>query len=127
MGTGRAKEADKARLSEIVEVLNERFGTTFTGADQLWFDQVMEDMTGDEELADQARINAEDQFKLVFDPKALAAVLARMERNEAIGNTFMTNEQLREVALELMMQEVYDRLREDTQAEPVGAEVEEPA
>jgi hypothetical protein len=87
----------------------------------------MEDMTGDEELADQARTNAEDQFKLVFDPKALATVLARMERNEAIANTFMTNEQLREVALELMMQEVYGRLRENTQAEPVCAEAEEPA
>lgn len=124
VGTGRLKEADLARLSEIVEVLNEKFGTAFTRADQLWFDQVMEDMAQDEELADQARSNAEDQFKLVFDPKALAAVLARMERNETIANTFMTNEELREVALELMMQEVYGRLREETQPQPVGAEAD---
>jgi hypothetical protein len=82
---------------------------------------------GDEELAGQARSNAEDQFKLVFDPKALAAVVARLERNEAIANTFMTNEQLREVALELMMQEVYGKLREKAQPEPAGAEAGEQA
>jgi hypothetical protein len=43
----------------------------------------------------------------------LEAVIARMERNEAIANTFMTNEELRAVALQLMMREVYGRLREE--------------
>jgi type I restriction enzyme R subunit len=71
----------------------------------------MEDMAQDGELGDQARTNTEDQFRLVFDPKALDAVVARMERNEAIASTFLTNEQLRIVALDLMMKELYDRLR----------------
>src|SRR5262249_39397363 len=48
VGTGRPEEEDRAKLSEIVQVLNERFGTNFTQADQLLFDQVMEDMTQDE-------------------------------------------------------------------------------
>jgi hypothetical protein len=33
-----------------------------------------------------------------------------MDRNEHIASQFLTNEQLREVALELRMQEVYRRL-----------------
>src|SRR6202042_2764028 len=67
VGTGRAKEEDVAKLSEIVEVLNERFGTDFTEEDQLLFDQVIGDMQKDEQLGDQARNNTLDQFKLAFD------------------------------------------------------------
>jgi hypothetical protein len=93
-------------------VLNERFGTNFTPAGQLWFDRVMETVARDGELGDQARTNSEDQFKLVFDPKAQAAVPARVERNEAIANTLLTDERIRAVALDLMMRAVFGRLRE---------------
>ncbi len=79
VGTGRAREEVTARLSHIVDVLNERFGTDFTKEDQLFFDQVMGDLKQDGELGDQARSNSLDQFKLAFDPKGLAAVLARMD------------------------------------------------
>jgi hypothetical protein len=53
-----------------------------------------------------------DQFKLAFDPKGMQAVLSRMERNETISNQFMSNEQLRALALELMMQQVYQHFQE---------------
>jgi type I restriction enzyme R subunit len=113
VGTGRLKEEERARLSEIVQVLNERFGTNLGPGDQLWFDQVVEDMAEDEELGDQARTKSMDQFKFAFDPKAMQAVIDRMGRNEEIASPFMTNEQVRSVAMELMMKEVYQRLRED--------------
>ena len=112
VGTGRPKPEDIAALSEIVDVLNDRFGTDFTEEDQLFFDQIVGDLKKDEELGDQARNNTEDQFKLAFDPKGMAAVLARMERNENISNQFMSNEQLRSMALELMMQQVYEHFQE---------------
>lgn len=114
VGTGRAREEDIAKLSQIVEVLNERFGTEFTGEDQLFFDQVVGDLKKDEQLADQARTNTPEQFKLTFDPKGMAAVIARMERNENISGQFMSNEQLRAVALELMMKQVYTHFQEGT-------------
>ncbi len=117
VGTGKAAEPDTAKLSEIVSVLNERFGTDFTRADQLWFDQIIEDMTGDKELGDQARNNPMENFKLEFNPKVMGAVVNRIERNENIATVFLTNEDLREVAMQLMMQEVYGRLQE----EPAGA------
>lgn len=47
VGTGRPKTEDVAKLSEIVDVLNERFGTDFTEKDQLLFDQVVGDMKKD--------------------------------------------------------------------------------
>jgi len=113
VGTGQLREEDKAHLSEIVDVLNERFGTDFTKEDQLFFDQIVGDLQKDDELGDQARNNSLPQFKLAFDPKGLAAVLARLERNEHISNQFMSNERLRGLALELMMQQVYQHFQDD--------------
>jgi type I restriction enzyme, R subunit len=112
VGTGRARQEDKAHLSEIVDVLNERFGTDFTKEDQLFFDQIVGHLKKDEELGDQARNNSLPQFKLAFDPKGLAAVLARMERNEHISDQFMSSEQLRTLAPELMMQQVYQHFQQ---------------
>jgi hypothetical protein len=41
-------------LSEIIDVLNERFGTNFTKADQLFFDQVMGEAKDDNDVAQRA-------------------------------------------------------------------------
>ena len=75
-------------------------------------DQIVGDLKKDEELGDQARNNSLPQFKLAFDPKGLAAVLERLARNESISNQFMSNEQLRVLALDLMMQQVYQHFQE---------------
>lgn len=112
VGTGRPKQEDMVALSQLVDVLNEKFGTDFTEEDQLFFNQIVGDLKHDEQLGDQARNNTIDQFKLAFDPKGMAAVLSRMERNENIANQFMSNEQLRAVALELMMQQVYEHFKD---------------
>lgn len=112
VGTGRPKQEDVVPLSQLVEVLNQKFGTDFTEEDQLFFDQIVGDLKHDEQLGDQARNNTIDQFKLAFDPKGMAAVLSRMERNENIANQFMSNEQLRAVALELMVQQVYEHFKD---------------
>ena len=117
VGTGLAKEDDRARLSEIVDVLNERFGTDFTNEDQLLFEQIVGDLKTDENLGDQARSNSIDQFKLAFDPKGMAAVIARMERNEKISNQFMSNEELRALALDLMMNQVYEHFQGEARSD----------
>lgn len=112
VGTGHPHQEDKAPLSAIVEILNDKFGTDFTAEDQLFFEQIVGDLKKDAELGDQARSNTMDQFKLAFDPKGMQAVLSRMERNETISSQFMSNEQLRALALELMMQQVYQHFQE---------------
>lgn len=103
-------------MSEIVDVLNERFGTEFTKADQLWFDQIIEDMSADQELKDQAQNNSIENFKLEFDPKVMQAVVNRIERNENIASKFLTEEDLREAAIQMMMKEVYERLKDKPEA-----------
>lgn len=115
VGTGK-NEKIEAPLSEIIHVLNEKFGTDFTPEDQLLFDQVIGDLISDEEMRQQAVNNTLDQFRLVFDKKAIAAFLERMERNENITSKFMSNENLRKTALEWMLQQVFVKSRHTSKA-----------
>src|SRR5204862_3564766 len=45
VGTGGSK-SDEVALSQLIDLLNEQFGTEFTAADQLFFDQIEEAMAG---------------------------------------------------------------------------------
>ena len=111
VGTGVAKENDKSPLSQIITVINDRFGTDFTEEDRLLFDQVVGDLEKDGTLAEQARNNTMDNFKHAFDEKALNALIARMERNDAVASEMMSNEDLRAMAFGMMMKEVWERAR----------------
>ncbi len=108
VGTGGDNERERARLSEIIQTLNDRFQTDFTDADRLLFDQVVADLKNDTDLAQQARENDLEQFKLAFDPKALAALVDRVERNEGISSQLMSNEGMRAVVLTWMRQQVFE-------------------
>ena len=66
VGTGRAEDIELP-LSRLVDKLNERFGTDFSHADQLFFDQIAETALENETLRKAANVNTVDNFKLVFD------------------------------------------------------------
>ena len=55
VGTGGAKEEHTSPLSKIIDSINERFGTEWTKADQLLFEQISGDMVNDARLNEQAR------------------------------------------------------------------------
>ncbi len=63
VGTGKAKD-EKAPLSEIIEVLNERFGTQFTEEDRLFFQQIKERAVQDDRVVQTALANPLDKFEL---------------------------------------------------------------
>ena len=54
VGTARAKD-EKEALSSLIDRLNERFGTAFTEADQLFFDQIRASAENDESIAEAAQ------------------------------------------------------------------------
>jgi type I restriction enzyme R subunit len=83
-GEGTQRLPDMEHLSQIVETLNERFGLDLDETDQLLFDQYERDWLADPEVADQARNNTLDNFKLVFDRNFLKTVISRMDDNDAL-------------------------------------------
>ncbi|MDR6758768.1 type I restriction enzyme R subunit [Mycoplana sp. BE70] len=110
VGTKSTKE-DNVALSALIDRLNERFGTKFTEADRLFFEQVAEAATSDETLKAAAEVNTMENFAIVFDKMLESLFIERMEGNEAIFSKLMNNPKFRDVAGEHLLKEVYDRLK----------------
>ena len=107
-----SKEADKEKLSSIIERLNERFNTDFTKADQFTIEQIKEDFIVDEELVQKAKTNNIDDFKFAFDKAFLNKVVDRMEQNEKFFTKILDDEQFKTALMEQMLMETYQKLNE---------------
>lgn len=110
-GLKRAKE-EEALLSEIINVLNDRFGTEFTEADKLFFDQIEEELLLDETLKAQAKVNKLDTFKFAFDDKFIDKLIGRMDQNQEIFEKILEDKVFGDLVKELMMKRIYKKMNE---------------
>lgn len=111
VGTGGDDEDIK--LSELIDILNERFGTNFTQADQLFFDQIQEEAVESEPLQKAAKANTKEDFRYVFEKAFEGLVIDRMEGNEEIFEKLMSNKDFRNLAVENLLGKVYKELKQD--------------
>lgn len=116
VGTAREKDIEVA-LSSLVNQLNERFGTDFTEADQLFFDQVRTTAELDEKVVEAAKANTEANFSAFFGRILDDLFIQRMEGNDEIFNRVMSDKQFRNAAQEHLAREVYERIRSGRQQE----------
>ena len=110
-GGTRTTDEEKVHLSEIIEVLNERFGTEFKEADRLFFHQIEEEMVANEKLKEQARSNTIENFKYGFEDAFIASLIKRMDQNQGIFTKIMDDDEFSRIVKVLMLEKVYDRLR----------------
>jgi len=99
-------------LSQLIDVLNERFGTEFNQADQLFFDQIVETAMADDGLKQAAAVNPSDKFALVFKQMVETLFMERMDQNEDIFVRYMNDEAFQREVTEWMATEAYRKLRE---------------
>ncbi len=111
VGTGSGDE--DIRLSELIDILNERFGTNFTQADQLFFDQIQEEAVESEPLQKAAAANSKEDFRYVFEKAFEGLVIDRMEGNEEIFGRLMSDKDFRDLAVEHILGKVYNKLKQD--------------
>ena len=111
VGTARAKE-EEVTLSSLIDRLNERFGTDFNEADQLFFDQIRASAEKDENIAEAARANSFADFAAYLDGILDELFIARMEGNEGIFSRVMTDTEFRSVAHQHLAREIFGRIRE---------------
>ncbi|MEN9480119.1 MAG: hypothetical protein RLZZ298_1514 [Pseudomonadota bacterium] len=109
VGTGQQDET--IRLSELIEILNERFGTDFTQADQLFFDQIQEEAIESETLRKAAATNSKEDFRYVFEKAFEGLVIDRMDGNEDIFGKLMSDGEFRRLAMEHLLHKVYGALK----------------
>ncbi len=109
-GTGMVKEPD-VPLSTLVDKLNERFGTDFTEADQLFFDQIGVTAQEDERIVEAAWANSLPDFTAFFGRVLDELFIDRMEGNEEIFARIMTDKEFRSAAHEHLAMKIFSRVR----------------
>jgi len=112
-GIKRGKE-EKAALSEIIDVLNDRFGTEFEEADRLFFEQIETELMQDTKLQAQARVNKLDTFKYAFEEMFIDKLIDRMDQNQEIFGKIIGDQDFGNLVKELMMKKIFDKLNADT-------------
>lgn len=109
VGTGKAKE-EKAPLSEIIEVLNDRFGTNFTEEDRLFFEQIKEKATNSPEVVRLRRANPFDKFQLGLRQMLEDLMIQRMGENDKIVSRYMDDKAFEDAAFAVLSKVIYETI-----------------
>lgn len=112
VGTSSVRD-EPVSLSSLVEKLNERFGTDFTEADQLFFDQITASAEENEKIVEAAKANNLPNFSAFLERMLDELFIDRMENNEDIFSRVMTDKAFRSAAHEHIAEEIFKRVRED--------------
>ena len=109
---GTSRVADEAvSLSSLVEKLNVRFGTDFNEADQLFFDQIKISAEASEQIKEAAKANNLRDFTAYLGRVLDELFIERMEGNEEIFSTIMTDREFRSAASEHLAFEIFEKSR----------------
>jgi type I restriction enzyme, R subunit len=110
-GIRKGKE-EQIQLSHIVEAINNRFGTEFTEADRLLFDQVGLDLINDEAIIKQAKTNSFESFlQGSLRDKSIEKFIDRMDINNSTTSNILNNEKLADaVIFKYLAKFIYDRI-----------------
>jgi type I restriction enzyme R subunit len=109
-GRGRDTEPPRARLSEIIGLLNDKFGTELKEADQIWFDQQVEAAVANTELREFAADNTEENFGYVFDGVFSNIVIDRQDGNDELFRMFFDKPEFKNALTKWARREVYRRI-----------------
>ena len=110
VGTGQS-QVDEAPLSELIKALNERFGTEFTEADRLFFEQIEEEAFEDAGLKEAASANNFGDFSSILAKAFEGILIDRMEGNEEIFERLMGDADVRGIAVNDIAKSLYKRFR----------------
>jgi type I restriction enzyme R subunit len=111
VGTGKAKD-EKLPLSEIIQVLNERFGTQFTEEDRLFFQQIKEKACKDQQVIKTALANPLDKFELGIRKLIEDFMIERMGENDKIVTRYMSDNDFQGSAFPILVREIFETIRE---------------
>ena len=106
------EKEEQIQLSQIVEAINNRFGTEFTEADRLLFDQVGLDLINDEAIIKQAKTNSFESFlQGSLRDKSIEKFIDRMDINNSTTSNILNNEKLADaVIFKYLAKFIYDRI-----------------
>lgn len=107
-GISKPKD-DKEKLSNIIKLLNDKFGTDFTEADRLYFEQIELALYENEELKVRAKNNPIENFKYAFEEIFIQTLIDRMDANQDIFEKIMENSEFKQDVKEWLIKKIYNR------------------
>lgn len=106
VGTGKPKE-EKRPLSDIIEVVNERFGTDFNEEDRLFFEQIKEKACNNEHIIKTAIANPLDKFEIGIRQPIIDLMIQRMAENDKIVSKFMDDKEFQDIVHQLLAKDIF--------------------
>ena len=101
---------DQEHLSTLIELVNTRFGTEFTDADQLFFDAVEQHLSNERDLAEAADVNTKADFGIKARQVLKDAFVDRHQSNGDIVERFFADTDFQHAVEEWFVGRLYDRL-----------------
>ena len=105
-------------MSEIIQVLNDRFGTNFTEEDRLFFQQIKEKAVKDEKVIQTARANPLDKFQLGIRKLIEELMILRMADNDKIVTRYMDDQEFQNSAFPILAKEIFESIRSEDEKIP---------
>ena len=109
-GTRKAQD-ERAPLSEIIEILNERFGTRFTEEDRLFFDQIKERACNSDVVVRTALANTLDRFEMGVRGLIEDLMIERMGENDRIVTRYVSDKEFQGSAFPVLAREIFETVR----------------
>lgn len=113
-GGGKVAEGESDYLSSIIEKLNERYGTKFSGSEKLAVEQIRDNLKANPDLELKAKNNSYDDFKYAFEPEFLDGVMQEYDKNQAFYGKILQDESFKSKLMDLIMLDVYASFKETT-------------
>ncbi len=107
VGTGDPEE-QTAPLSEIISLLNDRFGTDFTDADRLFLQQVKSEAVASEGIRKTALANTFEKFCIGIRPELQRLMLERMAGNDAIVTRCLNDPEFQEIVFPGLLRNIFN-------------------
>lgn len=98
-------------MSQLIDILNDRFGTNFTEADQLYFDSIKADAVADENIRQAASANTIENFSFVFMKAFEDLVINRRNKSEDMTAKILNEKGFKDAVSKHLMKEVYEEIR----------------
>jgi len=99
-------------LSNIINVLNEKYGTDFTDADKLYFEQIEQALYENDDLKLRAQNNPIENFKYALTEVFIQTLIDRMDDNQEIFEKIMGNNDFQKDTLDWMTTKLFKRFNE---------------
>lgn len=112
VGTGVAKDPE-APLSEIINVLNDRYKTDFNNEDRLFFEQIKEKARTDHRVVQTALANPLDKFEIGVRKLIEGLMIERMGENDDIVTRYMSDGEFHKLVFPILAREIFNAIRND--------------